>query len=73
MGYRVKRIEKLEEENKALKSEKDYWHREAIKWANRLGESKFKFRNLLNQFGIPESDFTDDELEKFLYANRQQE
>lgn len=55
-----------------IKSE-DYWHREALKWAARLGESKIKFRELLDQFGIPEDNFKDDELEKFLYDNRQQD
>lgn len=73
MGYRVKRIQALEKENEILKSENDYWKREALKWAARLGENKMKFRNLLNQFGIPESSFKDDELEKFLEANRQQD
>jgi hypothetical protein len=61
------------EEVEDLKNSEDYWHREAIKWAARLGENKIKFRNLLNQFGIPEDDFKDDELEKFLYSNRQQD
>ena len=73
MGYRVIRIKQLEEENKALESEKDYWHREALKWAAMMGESKIKFRELLNQFGIPEDNFKDNELEKFLYDNRQQD
>jgi hypothetical protein len=61
------------EEIEDLKVSEDYWHREALKWAARMGESKIKFRELLNQFGIPEDNFKDDELEKFLYANRQQD
>jgi hypothetical protein len=56
-----------------LRQSEDYWHREALKWAAKLGESKIKFRELLNQFGIAEDNFKDDELEKFLYDNRQQE
>jgi hypothetical protein len=61
------------EEIEKLKISEDYWHREALKWAAMLGESKIKFRELLNRFGIPESDMKDDELEKFLYDNRQQD
>jgi hypothetical protein len=57
----------------AKTNSEDYWHREALKWAARLGESKIKFRELLNQFGIAEDNFKDDELEKFLYDKRQQE
>ncbi len=48
---------KSPEEIEKLQQECDYWHREAIKWAGKLGEHRIKFRKLLNDFGIPESDF----------------
>ncbi len=51
----------------------DYWHREALKWAGKLGEHRIKFRKLLNDFGIPECDFPDNELEQFLFSTRQQD
>jgi hypothetical protein len=55
-----------------IKSE-DYWHRDAIKWAAQLGEYRMKFRKILNGFGIPENNFTDDEIERFLFSTRQQD
>jgi hypothetical protein len=66
LGYRVKRIQALEEENRALKEKTEYWHLEALKWCNRLGENKIKIRNLLNQFGIPEDNFPDEALSRFI-------
>lgn len=56
--------EKIEE----LKKSEDYWHREALKWANKLGEEKFRYRELLDKFGIPESMAIDEKLEKELQA-----
>jgi hypothetical protein len=49
-----------------LKKSEDYWHREGLKWCNRIGENKFKIRNLLNQFGIPEDNFPDEALSRFI-------
>jgi len=72
MGYRVKRIQALEDENRKLNDEKEYWHLEALKWASKLGENKMKIRKLLNQFGIPEDNFKDDELQKFIEGKWQQ-
>ena len=54
------------EEVKQLRASEDYWHREAVKWANKLGENKMRIRKILNQFGIPEGNIKDNELEKFL-------
>lgn len=51
-----------------LKKSENYWHREALKWANKLGEEKFRYRELLNKFGIPESIAIDEKLEKELQA-----
>lgn len=68
MGYRVKRIKALEEENKRLTEENEYWKREALKWAAKLGENKMKIRGLLDKLGIPESDIKENELEKFIEA-----
>jgi hypothetical protein len=47
MGYRVKRIEKLEKENEELKQKEDFWHREAIRQAAELGEMKIKIGYLI--------------------------
>jgi len=60
-------------EMKGIQEECEYWHREAIKWAGKLGEHRIKFRKLLNDFGIPECDFPDNELEQFLFSTRQQD
>lgn len=40
MGYRVKRIKALEEENGKLKKNMDFWRNEAIRLAAELGERK---------------------------------
>ena len=66
MGDHAKQIEVLEAENRKLKKELNFWKREALKWCAKLGESRMKIRIILNQFGIKESDFPDEELVKFL-------
>jgi len=42
MGYRVKRIKALEEENKKLREESIFWEIEAKRQAAELGEIKIK-------------------------------
>ena len=49
MGYRVKRIKALEEENKRLSQEKEFWNKEAIRQAAELGEMKIKIIKALNK------------------------
>jgi hypothetical protein len=61
------------EEVEQLKKDEDYWHREALKWASKLGEQRLEYAKLLIQFGIPEQFITDDGLEKFMDASRQQD
>lgn len=50
MGYRVKRIQALEEENKKLKEEKEFWRREAIHSKSELGEMKMKLQGLISNY-----------------------
>lgn len=41
-AYFFEEKEKMQEEIKELKQERDYWKREALKWANELGEQKLE-------------------------------
>lgn len=47
MGYRVKRIKALEEENQKLKEESIFWEIEAKRQAAENGELKFKIGKLI--------------------------
>jgi hypothetical protein len=61
------------EEILQLKEDKDYWKREALKLANKLGEQKFEYALLRTRFGITDELDIDDELTRFLEASRQQD